>query len=189
MTTSHLPTASVVLAVGVDLMTDLVSQRGHVSTKALRSDLGTRHLEVATKPDLSGRTSWRRQSRRTADLRLIATNSQIRGQGCPRAGDPLDTPSAPRTTQKNTDRTHSVPLHSPTGQFFSTVNRTPHRAHATRTDGGPTLTPHPTDWSGGPANTTTARPTAAAARSRARREVADFRPICRISRRARDAFA
>ena len=77
MTTSHLPTASVVLAVGVDLMTDLVSQRGHVSTKALRSDLGTRHLEVATKPDLSGRTSWRRQSRRTADLRLIATNSQI----------------------------------------------------------------------------------------------------------------
>ena len=29
------------------------------------------------KPDLSGRTCSRRQSRRTADLRLIATNSQI----------------------------------------------------------------------------------------------------------------
>ena len=54
LTTIHLPPASAVLAVGVDLMTDPVSQRGHGSIKALRSDLGTRHLEVATKPDLSG---------------------------------------------------------------------------------------------------------------------------------------
>ena len=36
-----------------------------------------RHLERTTKPDLSGRTSWRQQSRRTGDLRFIATNSQI----------------------------------------------------------------------------------------------------------------
>ena len=77
MTTIHLPPASAVLAVGVDLMTDPVSQRGHGSIKALRSDLGTRHLEVATKPDLSGRTYSRRQSNRTACLGKIATNSQI----------------------------------------------------------------------------------------------------------------
>eukprot|EP00966_Prymnesium_polylepis_P224253 5187675-Prymnesium_polylepis.1 len=43
-------------------------QREHMSTKALRQDLGTRHLQILTSPDLSGRTSWRRQSRTTADL-------------------------------------------------------------------------------------------------------------------------
>eukprot|EP00966_Prymnesium_polylepis_P315921 7299152-Prymnesium_polylepis.1 len=48
-----------------------------MSTKALRQDLGTRHLQVVTSPDLSGRTSWRRQSRTTEDLRLCATKSQI----------------------------------------------------------------------------------------------------------------
>ena len=37
----------------------------------------TGHLERTTKPDLSGRTSWRRQSRRTLDLSLFATISQI----------------------------------------------------------------------------------------------------------------
>eukprot|EP00966_Prymnesium_polylepis_P232681 5381523-Prymnesium_polylepis.1 len=80
LTTIHLPVASSALAVGVDLMTEPVLQRGHISTNALRQDLGTRHLQVLTSPDLSGRTCSRRQSRRTACLRLIATNPQISAQ-------------------------------------------------------------------------------------------------------------
>ena len=62
LTTIHLRPASVVLAVGVDLMTEPVLQRGHVLTRALRQDLGTRHLQVLTSPDLSGRTCSRRHS-------------------------------------------------------------------------------------------------------------------------------
>ena len=70
--------ASAVLAVGVDLMTDPVSQRGHFSTKALRSALGVRQLERTTKPDLSERADVLATAVPTdRDLRLIATNSQI----------------------------------------------------------------------------------------------------------------
>ena len=52
-------------------------QRDHVSKSGLASDLGRAHLRVTGRMDLSGWTSWRRQSVRTACLGKIATNSQI----------------------------------------------------------------------------------------------------------------
>ena len=54
-----------------------VLQREHVSRRGLASDLGRAHLRVTGQMDLSGRTSWRRQSRRTACLGKNATISQI----------------------------------------------------------------------------------------------------------------
>ena len=82
MTTIHHPPASAVLVVGVDLMTDLVPQRGHVSTNSLRSDLGTRHLEVATKSLIPERADVLATAvpmdRGSVHLRLYRDNSQIR---------------------------------------------------------------------------------------------------------------
>ena len=56
LTTINLPGSSSELAVGVHLMTHLILQRAHVSTSALRRDLGRGQLQVSTAPDLSGRS-------------------------------------------------------------------------------------------------------------------------------------
>ena len=69
------------LAVGVDLMTEPVLQREHISinelfvsstVKTSARAISRRHLQVLTSPDLSGRMSCRLQAQRTADLRLIS---------------------------------------------------------------------------------------------------------------------
>ena len=77
LTTINLPGSSSELAVGVHLVTHLILQRGHVLRSALRQDLGRDHLQVLASPDLSGRSLRRPQMGPPADLRLIATNSQI----------------------------------------------------------------------------------------------------------------